>query len=317
MCNLGALILLGSLEAVNAGLGDTLGHVQHATLGDAGFGGGVMERTFQAYATLPVNAGELKEQGWVKMQTAKCDPYLGWEWTQGAQVTGDKPIVLYTTEGGQISGIGVQMMGDLPDAQKKWSQKKYSKGWQIDVAFRQGDIMCSGKISEAAIGDTLIVNPSGPQDGKMVVPLIEKEVDGQGWHRGSCFDGMGWHRYLDTAYRNGSMSWQAENVFPVVGMYSGGNINAINFITWNLQQGISGAHQWDPVPSPSFGLCYGMCDSHCKTFTGTHFFSTMHIYFRSHTAVKCEPNLKCEVGKSASGSGMLCCDPEGDALIHV
>ena len=50
-----------------------------------------------------------------------------------------------------------------------------------------------------------------------------------------------------------------------------------------------------------------MCDSSCKTFAGTHFWSTLHVWFREHSTIKCEPGLRCEVGESGSGSGVLCC----------
>ena len=306
---LATLVLLGAHGAVGAAMGDQLGAITNH-LGD-GFGGKFLERTYASYATLPMNATELEAQGWVKTKDGKCNPDLGWQWTQGSNnVTVAKPIILYTTQGGQISGVGVLMTGDLPDPQKRWAQKR-SNGWQVDVAFRSGDIMCSGKTSDATIGDILTVNPSGSRGAdkgeQMVIPLTEQAIDSEGWHRGSCFDGMGWHRYLDTEFHNTSMSWKAENVFPVVAMYSGGSITAVNFITWDLQQGFTGAHQWDTLPSPSSALCGGMCDSACKTFTGTHFWSTLHIYFRHHTTIKCEPNLKCEFGKSGSGNGILCC----------
>jgi len=313
LCVLSVLLLLGVHDVIATGLGDNLGSVVNRSMlgGGPSFGENFMERTYSSYATLPMNETDLKVQGWVKTGNSSCNPDLGWEWLQGGEtVTLDKPIVLYTTEAGQVSGVGVLMAGDPPDPQKKWAQQK-SNGWQMDVAFRHGDILCSGQVSEAAIGDTLIVNPSGPKHGgeKKVISLVEEESNSAGWHRGSCFDGMGWHRYLDTDFHNTSMSWKAENLFPVAAMYSEGKITAMNFATWTLQQGITGSHQWDTLPTPSWALCTGMCDSSCKTFAGTHFWSTMHIFFRNHRGIKCEPGLKCELGQSGTGGGTLCCKP--------
>lgn len=194
-----------------------IAHASVHDLGDgSGFGGGFMERTYSSYSTLPMNETELQAQGWVKNAGA-CDPAIGWQWLQDDNITVDRPLVLYTTQGGQISGLGVLMTGDPPEPQKKYARQQ-PKGWQVDIAFRHGDILCSGETSPATIGDTLIVNPWGDTDDTMAIPLTENASNTAGWHRGSCFDGMGWHRYLDTAYRNTSMSWEAQNFFPVAAM---------------------------------------------------------------------------------------------------
>eukprot|EP00404_Azadinium_spinosum_P024380 CAMPEP_0180598426 /NCGR_PEP_ID=MMETSP1037_2-20121125/22862_1 /TAXON_ID=632150 /ORGANISM="Azadinium spinosum, Strain 3D9" /LENGTH=316 /DNA_ID=CAMNT_0022617041 /DNA_START=162 /DNA_END=1113 /DNA_ORIENTATION=+ len=305
-----ALFVLGLDALVAAGFDEKLGSVVNRPVlggGAVGFGGGFMEHTFQSYATLPMNVTELEAQGWKKNEAVAggCNPDLGWTWIQDGHTVVDtkKPIVLYTTEGGQISGVGVLVTGDLPVPQRKWAQRR-TNGWQIDVAFRQGEILCSGEVSEATIGDILIANPSGP---KMQIPLFEKAADSAGWHRGSCFDGMGWHRYLDTEFHNTSMSWKAENLFPVAAMFSGGDITAINFATWQVQQGMTGAHQWDPLPTPSFAMCAGMCDPACKTFleraSGRRCTSTSGTIAQSNvrqTLPASLGNLALEVGCSAA-----------------
>jgi len=308
-------------EVMGADLGNVLRQhtTSHPVIGESsGFGGKAMERTFLNYHSLPMTQTQLEAGGWVK-QSGSCDKNLGWEWaqTEVGTVDDEKPLVLYTTQGGQISGVGVYVRGDLPAPQKKWTQKKYSKGWKLEVAFRQGDILCSGEASDALIGDTVIVNPNfGAGGEKLLIPLSETDAKSEGWHRGSCFDGMGWHNFLDTSFHNNTMSWKAENVFPVVAMYTGGSINAIFFTTPKVQQGLFHANEWEPVPLPNDAQCKNLCDSDC-TFEGTHFWSTMHIYFQEHTAVKCESDLKCAFGSPGSGHGIGCCKPRESGSIVV
>jgi hypothetical protein len=312
--NVGCLALLGIIAATGSDLGDMIGHhmMHHPVIGsDAGFGGDAMERTFTKYNSLPINASELKAQGWTTL--GSCNPKVGYQWTQTkllGVVPKDKPLVLYTTEGGQISGVGVVVKGEYPENQKKWSQKKYYSGWLLEVAFRQGDIICSGKVSDALIGDVVILNPDFGEGGeKKSIPIFETDADFQGWHRGSCFDGMGWHRFLDTSLQNNKMSWKAENVLPVVAMYYGGNINALFFNTPVVQQSLTDSNEWEPVPLPDPLMCKNTCDSDC-TFAGAKVWSTMHVFFRSHETVKCESDTSCFVGKPGSGSGISCCHPK-------
>jgi len=49
----------------------------------------------------------------------------------------------------------------------------------------------------------------------------------------------------------GSMSWEAENLLPIIPMYDNGSINAIFFASTHMQQSLGDAHMWDPAPIPN------------------------------------------------------------------
>lgn len=299
MTPLGVVTVLLAAGAASANdLGNLLGVMNHSH-DDHGFGGDKMERTFKNYVDLPMGAEALREAGWVKSDY--CDPTIGHKWTQGgAKITKKQPLVLYTTSFGQPSGVGVQIYGSLPKQQQQWARIENHGVSLITVAFRKGDIICSGSKSDSELGETLIVNPDGPASKEL--PLAESAAEDEGWHRGSCFDGMGWHYFLDTQEGNNRMSWEAENLFPVVAMYHEGKVNAIFFASWVVQQTLfpPNANQWEPIPLANPLMCKNLCDSDCK-FKGTSAWSTLHVYFRDHSLVTCEPGLKCVA------AGLGCC----------
>lgn len=181
-------------------------------------------------------------------------------------------------------------------------------GWRgdvahIDVAFRSGDIICSGAQDNLTIGDALIVNPAGEGryggGPKMELPLTDTEAAARGWMRGSCFDGMGWHWFLDTSMFNGKLSWKAENLFPVVTMYHEGQLNAMFFASTINQVSVPllQSNEWEPKALSSEEMCMNICDKDC-TFSGLTNagpFSTMHIFFRDHKSVTCDSKLKCGI----------------------
>jgi len=292
--------------AFGAELGSLLrtGHANHA---DANFGGAHMERTFTMYTELPTGAAALAEKGWTKHNTV-CDPQLGFVWTEDPSgPTKSQPMKLYTTMGGQPAGVGTTILGwgesPLPAAQWKWATAKPLVGAvddpnvaQIDVAFRKGDIMCSGKTDSNNMGDTLIVNPKG---NARVLHLTEAGAIMEGWHKGACFDGMGTHRFLDTSMSKGQMSWKAENLFPVVTMYHEGAINAIFFATTINQVSIPmiASNEWEPKALSNPEMCKNFCDKDCtfSGLTGKGPWSTAHVYFRDHTPVVCDTNLECSI----------------------
>jgi len=303
--------------AVCRNLGPTLGVMDHTAHATHGIGGSKMERSFTEYVDLPLGESALSAAGWTK--STKCDPVIGYMWTQkGPAATKSEPLVLYTTEAGQMSGVGVHIYGELPKPQQRWitgppRSEPGQNGYRIDVAFRKGSIVCSGASSDALIGDTLIVNPGAmegesPSDAEFKeLSLNQTGAEATGWHRGSCFDGMGTHSFFDTSVASDVMSWKAENLFPVVAMYHEGAINAIFFASWVVQQDMWSANEWEPVPLWDWAMCKNTCDQDC-TFEGTHAWSTLHVYFRDHNDVKCDPLLECMV------PGVSCC-PKADVLV--
>jgi len=232
------------------------------------------------------------------------------------------PLTLYTTAGGQPAGAGVVILGygmqPLPEPQKKWATRAPVVNYSgddsvvhIDVAFRSGDVICSGVKDSHAIGDTLIVNPKGSSDLSMILPLTEKEVAAKGWNRGSCFDGMGWHWFLDTSTGGNALSWKAENLFPVVTMYNEGKINAIFFASTINQVSfpLLASNEWEPKSLSSAEMCANLCDKDCSFsgLTSAGPFSTMHIYFNDHSSVTCPSNLHCGYTFPFRGQ---CCDTD-------
>jgi len=322
--------------AVDLGSGDffqaSQGHSHGSRKKQGGFGGSEMERTFMSYKSLPVGDDALKEAGWHKHDGDPCNPHLGFAWTESAEgATKDTPLKLYTTAGGQPAGVGTVIFGSaekppLPEAQKKWASSVPMVGplgvdyaEHIDVAFRSGDIICSGERSGdvSNMGDTLIVNPLDSSNYK-VLPLTEDGIEKEGWHKGSCFDGMGWHWFLDTAVGNNQLSWKAENLFPVVTMYDKGQLNAIFFASTINQVSIPifKSNEWEPKALSDSEMCGNLCDKDC-TFPGTPGngpWSTQHVYFRDHSSVTCDQDLKC----AYSGfpfRGSCCAADTSDVLV--
>jgi len=256
----------------------------------------------------------------------QCDPYLGYAWTEDKSgATKSQPTKLYTTKGGQLSGIGVIMMGyghdSLPDAQEKWATTNplvaptpSAELAHIDIAFRSGDIVCSGSTSGDIIGDTLKVNPAGGANSRLL-PLSEAAAKAEGWHRGSCFDGMGWHYFLDTAAGHGQMTWQAANLFPVVTMFHEGKINAVFFASQNDQVSIPiiKPNEWEPKSLTDSQMCANTCDADCHFGHTPHEgdWSTMHFYFRDHTPVVCDSSLHCSITVPFRAT---CCEKSGEEI---
>lgn len=279
-----------------------------------------MERTFTKYVSLPLGEEALKAQGWHKHVKNGCNPQLGFAWTEESTgSTKSHPMKLYTTAAGQPSGVGIAIRGingnPLPEPQRQWATTKPLVSpsedpavAHIDVAFRSGDIICSGETSTATIGDTLIVNPTG--NSSKSIPLTEDAIKADGWRRGSCFDGMGFHWFLDTSLGAGQLSWKAENLFPVVAMTHEGSINAIFFATTFNQVSIPllMSNEWEPLALSNDQMCKNTCDDDC-TFSGMPAkggpWSTAHVYFRDHKSVTCASELTCGFTWPFRGN---CCD---------
>lgn len=272
------------------------------------FGGDVMERQFTLYNNVPVGEDALRRAGWHKHDENGCDPHLGFGWTKSRSgATKGEPLVVYTTAGGQSAGVGTIIKGNgreqFFEEQQKWAStthlvepKNDPEYAHIDVAFRSGSIVCSGATGGDTVGDVIIVNPAGRYS--KTIPLTEAQSEKEGWRRGSCFDGMGWHRFLDTSRQDGTLSGQAENLFPVVAMYDQGEVNAIFFASRLNQISIPiiASNGWEPKSLSDSEMCANTCDSDC-TFgeTPDKVWSTMHIYLKDHKQVTCPSDLHCEI----------------------
>jgi len=296
---------------------------------DVAYGGHKMERQFTSYNKVPVGENDLLQSGWHKHSDAGCDSHLGVAWTKKSEgPTEGEPLIIYTTAGGQQSGVGTMIIGwhgldSVHPNQQKWTTAPSSivvgnsNQFQINVAFRSGSIVCSGAVDSSLdlVGDVLIVNPGGQHSKHL--PLTYRESESQGWHRGSCFDGMGWHSFLDTSRMDGTMSWGSPaNLFPVVTMYNDeGVINAFFFTSVQSQISIPLVkyNGWEPVALSDSNMCKNTCDSDC-TFgdlgkNGP--WSTMHIYLRDHRDTVCPKRLHCFV------PGISCCEKSADDISEV
>lgn len=317
-------LLCGSGAEAGPGLGPLLGrgHGNHSHSHEEPltFGGVEMQRTYMVYDTLPVGEKELRHRGWTKHNT-ECNPKLGFVWTQDPSgATESHPVKLYTTAAGQPSGVGVIYLGKwwkpaLPASQRWVATPKPLCGPEpsvnvahIDLAFRSGDVVCSGLHDPEPIGNVLIVNPTGTSK---TLPVTEEGVIKAGFKRGSCFDGMGFHWFLNTA-ANGQMPNSADNLFPIVPMYHEGTVNAIFFVTPNNEVTIPfiDTNEWEPIALTSSMMCQNTCEKDCS-FTGASSFSTMHIYFRDHSLVKCAADLQCKV----SWPTKISCCPAADVVV--
>lgn len=259
----------------------------------SGFGSTLVRGTEE----FPSNQRELVQQGW-HMHNDLCDPVLGYAWTQDASgVTESSPHIMYTTKGGQFQGLGVAYAGGLPDSQEQWATKDplVSNGGIpscriIDVAFRTGEIVCSGETTSVTIGDqALIVNPAG--DTKMI-PMLEDDAETHGFQKGACLKYMGWH----WVSLGGNASVTKDNFFPLVPMYWDGKLNALFFSSFTVQQTQNGtewqSNGWDPSPIP---MCNNMCDKNC-VLEPLGMASTMHWFFHPSTElanVICPSSLYC------------------------
>lgn len=302
-------------------LGQSRHHV-HAMDLNSTYGGNKMERTFLGYEDLPMGEAALIKAGWTKHNSV-CDPNLGFVWTEDAAgATKKKPLKLYTTAGGQPQGVGVIILGygesPLPASQMPMTTAKplvdpkpSNAVAHLDIAFREGAVVCSGAKAPEAVGNVLIANPLG---NAQRLPTVEADAKAQGWVRGSCFDSMGWHWFLNTD-KKGVLPNSKSNLFPVIVMYNGGQLNSIFFSTPNDQVSIPflSSNEWEPKALSPSEMCKNTCDKDCD-FSDAKSYSTMHIYFNDHKSVTCPKNLECSLKIPFTGK-FSCC--EGNEEIQI
>jgi len=260
--------------------------------------GNQLHRDYGVYASMPTTQTQAVSAGWVaKGGSTQCILGLGIEYVQSAQDDASKPLSLYFTPGGQLTGAGVFALGpSKPKLIKSgfWLPNGTLNGYDryyASVSFRNAADSCSATQLPEPIGSELILNAGGVN---MTLPMTRDLAKNSGWIQGSCFATMGTHWFYDLA-GTGAMSWEAENLLPIVVMYdqestnADNEINAIFFATPDRQQTAlpPSANQWEPIPLPNFAMCKNFCDSKC-TFTDTSAFSTLHLFFKNSTQVTCD-----------------------------
>lgn len=232
----------------------------------------------------------------------------------GVGATSSSPTQLWFSASGQLTGISVDVYGDVEATPLKmgYYDTISDDHHRMSVGFRSDT---SGVCDETfqfpdAVGDALVVQPNGIA---INLPLTEADAVAQNYHKGSCFDGMGYHYFLDLMTTDNSMSWESDALSPVVVMFNiDGDINAIFFASSDVQQGMFSTNEWEPIPLPEFAMCGNFCDRNTCTFKGNTngMWSTMHWYFKDYEEVTCTDwgEMDCHaMGSLIPTPGLACC----------
>ena len=239
---------------------------------------------------LPLTMNDAEAQNWKLMNTT-CDPQKGYRYAFNSNLpSASTPMTLYYTAAGQLAGVATELYG-LGSAPQHlvdlgfWVPVGTSgKQWTMSVSFRAPSVMCSKNMTDEVLGDRLIVNQGTLN---RVIPTTVSEATAQKWTVGSCVKTMGQHWEYDLSSAP-QMSWQSDNLLPVVPMYwpptENGTINAFFFTTPSSQTGtnqiLHSPGDWDmPAISPAF-MCLNFCVPGCE-WPGVNQWSVMHIYLNS------------------------------------
>ena len=271
-----------------------------------GLGSGLWHE-YTKFDPMPTNASYAQTVGWYPDAGSSCIAGLGIKYSQTSNgPSKEKPVSLYFTPAGQVSGVGTVAFGKLSGAvvdQGYWQSASVAgeaDAWQLDLGFRSPQAACLNTLSKLSLGDRAVINPGSVA---RALPLVQKGAIAEGYETGSCIPSMGTHSFYDLVGKNGSMTWKSPNLMPVVPMYDGNadwKLNAIFFTTPIVQQSSAKIppaknNQWEPgalnaLPSaiaPFPSMCANWCDKNCGWKDTTHW-STMHIYFFDPHKVTCQ-----------------------------
>ena len=123
--------------------------------------------------------------------------------------------------------------------------------FRIAIGFRSGHVCDRSTTFNSPVGDTLfVVNHRGGPD--FTIPLTASSAVQRTFTKGSCIGGMGTHYSYDMVNRNGTMSWKADNLLPLMPMYDlDGTITAMLIPTKTSQfQFVYKPNQHDGVIIP-------------------------------------------------------------------
>jgi len=235
-------------------------------------------RTYPIYDALPMNVYDAANQGWSNYTW--CVPNLGAAWSIPSGGPDElKPITLYFTAGGQISGIGITHYGQ-PD--NDWWIPTVDGHFYLSVTFRTSDNMCDSEYKyQEPLGTQVVLN-QGSQP-TFTMPLNEEDATSAQMTKGGCIATMGTHWALDLATAP-NMSWNASNLLPVMPMYFQDEISAILFNTPNIQLGSYPLGPWE-VPLIEELMCYNFCDDSCSW--SNPMWNTMHFFFTNYEQNTC------------------------------
>jgi len=287
----------------------------------------------------PTNTASAKAGGWAKVDEP-CNPLMGQAWSVGGVKASFTSASIYFTpevgdSPGVASGIEVDVYGYVEDnlVGSYFGEEKTS----ADGSYRSVSIsFFDGAKNDLCDTDSPFVQPEfeylsiAPDMADTKIPLKnDSELLTDIFHRGACIVGMGYHWGTDVVGGK-DLTWQAENLAPVVPMYSStdGMLNAVFFIapgtkqTWpadllperNPAQPVAlpFLNMWDASPgltepnNPGFFACSNFCGD-CQ-FTGSPdgMYTTMHWFFRPSLGTElCAP-----MPDPLKGTGLYC--PDGD-----
>ncbi len=195
-----------------------------------------------------------------------------------------------------MSGYATEIYGDVAsEALRGGYYLPTGRGtYRIVVGFRSGRVCDSSASFNSPVGDVLfVVNHRGGAD--FSIPLTAASATQRAFTKGACIKGMGTHYAYDLVSRNGTMTWKADNLFPLMPMYdSAGAITAMLIPSKTSQfQFVYKPNQHDGVVIPNFAHCLNWCDRACSWSDHSwKLWSTMHVWFRDHKSISC-PAGRC------------------------
>jgi len=240
-------------------------------------------RTFLVFSPIPLNSTDADAEGWAA--EGGCDNNLGTQYTMDGS-----PIVVYYTAAGQIAGVGITTQDQPPQPLIGSYWKPYGSGYEVTVSFRNSSLMCSGDMSEDAIGDQLVINQDTVAQN---IPLNVDSATAAQWTPGHCISKMGTHWAYDLA-THPVLTHEVENLVPIIPMYNPETNDVSAFLVHiNHIEKVEPFGIWEGPFIPSL-FCYNFCDP-C-TWDAT-FISTMHFMLTDPDLNVC--TTSCE-GEGAS-----------------
>jgi len=234
---------------------------------------------------MPLNVSAAVVSGWARYSQS-CDPNLGIAYsTESGGPTGFHPSILYFTSGGQIAGFGARAKNsNIPQnlVPKLWMPVAgQSDLYEIALMFRDPSMLCSGRTDNHVLGTYISINNWFP------IPEDRDTATAKGWTQGDCIGEMGIHYSYDLAFGNGTMSWNASNLLPIVPMYGvqDKQIKAILIAVTSWQD----TYPFGQFEGPfnNFLFCYNWCPNTGCTFAGADVWSTFHWLFTNYKQVNC------------------------------
>lgn len=272
----------------------------------AGVGGGksigsVLYRSSKLEVALPLSLEEAKVQGYRIVK--KCTRLGLYRASKDGQITNKHPTAVYYAGNGLISGFSVDMWGPpFPAALAAGMYEVVNartQQYRLNLLFRRESQLCSPSVQfqSSGIGDqVVVVNHKGSSN--WMVPLSPAEASQQGYSKGACLPKMGTHFTMDLSRKNGTMSWDARQLHPVVAMYDvDGSISGILIQSFVGQHSMSSTNEWDIIPVPNSVACGNFCDTACKwTNHDGRMFGALHLFFKDFNSIACPSGMCGKTG---------------------